>query len=63
MRVVPISTTTASHELLDALRLGAGVIVAVALHEIDHSPHRKTCAEGDNKRLENRNCLIDKCHT
>lgn len=45
------------------MSIGTGVIVAVALHEIDHSPHRKTRTERDNKRLENRDCLIDKCHT
>mgnify|MGYP003106816293 CR=1 FL=1 len=38
--------TAASHELLDALRLSAGVVVAVAFHEVDNTPHRKTCAEG-----------------
>ena len=45
------------------MSISAGVVVAVAFHEVDNSPHRKTRTEGDNKRLENRNCLIDKCHT
>ena len=48
---------------LSHMSISAGVVVAVAFHEVDNTPHRKTCAEGDNKRLENRNCLIDKCHT
>ena len=48
---------------LPHMSISAGVVVAVAFHEVDNTPHRKTCAEGDNKRLENRNCLIDKCHT
>ena len=61
MRVVPISTTP-SHELLDALRLGAGVVVAVALHEVDNTPHSKTRAERDNERLKNRDSLIDESH-
>ena len=50
---------TASHELLDALRLSAGVVVAVAFHEVDNTPHCETCAEGDNERLKNRDSLID----
>jgi len=54
--------TAASHELLDALRLGAGVVVAVAFHEVDNTPHCKTCAEGDNERLKNRDSLIDESH-
>ena len=52
--------TTASHELLDALRLGAGVVVAVAFHEVDNTPHCETGTEGDNERLKNRDSLIDK---
>ena len=48
---------------LSHMSISAGVVVAVAFHEVDNSPHRKTRTEGDNKRLENRNCLIDKCHT
>ena len=48
---------------LSHMSISAGVVVAVAFHEIDNTPHRKTRTEGDNKRLENRNCLIDKCHT
>ena len=48
-----------SHKLLDALRLGAGVVVAVAFHEVDNTPHCETCAEGDNERLKNRDSLID----
>ena len=54
--------TAASHELLDALRLGTGVIVAVAFHEVDKTPHRKTGTEGDNERLKNRDSLIDESH-
>ena len=48
---------------LPHMSIGTGVVVAVAFHEVDDAPHRETSAEGDNKRLENRNCLIDKCHT
>ena len=44
------------------MSIGTGVIVAVALHEIDHSPHRETGTEGDNERLKNRDSLIDESH-
>lgn len=44
------------------MSIGAGVVVAVAFHEVDNTPHRETSAEGDNERLENRNCLIDESH-
>ena len=50
------------YHMLDALRLGAGVVVAVALHQIDHTPHGKASAEGDNESLQDRDCLSDKCH-
>ena len=61
MRVVP-HHTAASHELLDALRLGAGVVVAVAFHEVDNTPHCETGTEGDNERLKNCDSLIDESH-
>ena len=53
----------ASHELLNALRFSRRIIVSVAFHEVNNTPHCETRAEGDNKRLENRNCLIFKCLT
>jgi hypothetical protein len=58
----PLLLHLISHELLDALRLGAGVVVAVAFHEVDNTPHCETCAEGDNERLKNRDSLIDESH-
>ena len=60
---IPINGFTMTIGLICAGLLSAGVVVAVAFHEVDNTPHRKTRTEGDNKRLENRNCLIDKCHT
>jgi hypothetical protein len=62
MRVVPISTTAASHELLNALRFSRRIVVAVAFHEVDNTPHRETGTEGDNERLKNRDSLIDESH-
>ena len=40
-----------SHELLHALGLGARVIRAVALQQIDHTPYAKASAERDNEGL------------
>ena len=44
------------------MSIGAGVVVAVAFHEVDNTPHRKTGTEGDNERLKNRDSLIDESH-
>ena len=44
------------------MSIGAGVVVAVAFHEVDNTPHCETCAEGDNERLKNRDSLIDESH-
>ena len=47
---------------LPHMSIGAGVVVAVAFHEVDNTPHCETCAEGDNEGLENGDCLIEKFH-
>ena len=44
------------------MSIGAGVVVAVAFHEVDNTPHRETGTEGDNERLKNRDSLIDESH-
>ena len=54
--------TATGHQLLDALRLGAGVIVTISFHQVDHAPHSQTGTEGNNERLKDRNRLIDKFH-
>jgi len=47
---------------LPYMSIGTGVVVAVALHEVDNTPHRETGTEGDNERLKNRDSLIDESH-
>ena len=47
---------------LPHMSIGAGVVVAVAFHEVDNTPHCETGTEGDNERLKNRDSLIDKSH-
>ena len=52
----------ASHELLHALGLRAGVVVAVTFEEVDDTPDAETSAESDNEGLKNGDSLIEKCH-
>ena len=47
---------------LPHMSIRARIIVAVAFHEVDDTPHRETGTEGDNERLKNRDSLIDKSH-
>ena len=54
--------TSAGHELLHSLRLGARVVVAVTFQQVDDTPDTKTSAQSDNESLKNGNCLFKKCH-
>lgn len=45
------------------MSISPGIVVAIALHEVDNAPHRKTRAERNNERLKNRNRLRNECHT
>ena len=54
--------TSAGHELLHALGLRAGVVVAVTFQQVDDTPDAETSAEGDNEGLKNGDCLFKKCH-
>ena len=53
---------TTGHELLHALRLGTGVVVAVTLQQVDGSPDAETGTQCDNESLKNGYCAIEKCH-
>ena len=54
--------TSASHELLHALRFCARVVVAVTFQQVDDTPDTKTSTQSDNESLKNGNCLFKKCH-
>ena len=54
--------TSAGHELLHALALGAGVVVAVTFQQDENTPDTKTSTQSDNESLKNGNCLFKKCH-
>lgn len=53
---------TAGHELLDALALCAGVIIAVTFQEVDNAPNAKACADSGHEGLKNLNAAAEKCH-
>ena len=55
------SDTAASHQLLHALGLGTGVIVAVAFEQVDRTPDTKTGTESDDERLQYTDCTVEKC--
>ena len=40
----------------------AGVVVAVALKQIDNAPNAEARAQRDNEGLKNTNRRIEKCH-
>ena len=47
---------------LPYMSIRAGVVVAVALQQVDGSPDAKTGTEGDNEGLEYADCTVEKCH-
>ena len=54
--------TSASHELLHALRFCARVVVAVTFQQVDNAPDTETGTERDNEGLKNGDCLFKECH-
>ena len=53
---------TAGHELLHALGLSAGVVVAVAFEQVDCAPNGKARTEGDHEGLENIDSRVKEIH-
>ena len=56
------SNTTASHELLHALRLGTGVVVTVTFQQVDGTPNAETGTEGNNEGLEDFDSRVEEFH-
>lgn len=52
----------AGHELLHALGLGTGVVVAVAFQQVDGTPDAETGTQRDDEGLKNINSRIEKIH-
>ena len=44
------------------MSISAGVIVAVALKQIDGSPDAQACTKGDNESLKYGYCRVKECH-
>ena len=53
----------ASHELLHALTLGAGIVVTITLKQIDSTPHAETGTEGNNEGLEDFDSRVKEFHS
>ena len=53
---------SARHQLLHALALGSGVVVAVALQKVDRAPHAEAGAQRHNEGLQNTDRTVEKCH-
>ena len=56
------SNASARHELFHALRFGAGIVIAIALQQIDHTPHTETGTQGNDENLQHIDSLIEKFH-
>lgn len=54
--------TSASHKLLHALGLRAGVVVAVPFKQVDDTPNCEARTESDYESLENTYCTVEKLH-
>ena len=44
------------------MSIRAGVIISITFHQVDHAPHRKASAKGNNESLQNGDCLSNKSH-
>ena len=47
---------------LPYMSISAGVVRAIALQQIDHTPHTKASAEGDHKGLQSGDGRSEKLH-
>ena len=54
--------TAACHELLHALGLSTGVVVAVAFEQVDCAPNGEARTEGDHEGLENIDSRVKEIH-
>ena len=57
------SNAAASHELLHALRLGAGVVVTVTLQQVDGTPNTEARTQSDNQSLKNFDSRVKEFHS
>ena len=50
-------------QLLDALALCSGIVIAITLHEINTAPDSQSRAKGDHDLGEHINCICKKTHS
>lgn len=48
--------------MLHSLAFSSGIVIAVALQEVDDTPNAETGTECDYEGLKNGDCLSKKCH-
>ena len=44
------------------MSIGAGIVIAIALQQIDHTPHTETGTQGNDENLQHIDSLIEKFH-
>ena len=44
------------------MSIGRGVITAVALHQVDSTPHAQTGTQSNHQSLQNVNCTVKEFH-
>ena len=54
--------SAAGHELLHALGLGAGVVVAITFQKVDGAPDAEACTECDHEGLKYIYCAVKEIH-
>ena len=47
---------------LSLMSISSGIVIAVALQEVDDTPNAETGTECDYEGLKNGDCLSKKCH-
>ena len=52
----------ASHELLDALALRAGIVIAITFQKVDNAPYTEARADSGYEGLKDLNTAAEKCH-
>ena len=60
---VAVNSTKFLCDTLPHMSIGTGVVLPVALQEIDAAPHAQAAAQGDHKGLQNVDCAVEKFHT
>ena len=54
--------STTGHKLLYALRLGAGVVLAISFQKVDAAPNTERTAKGYNEGLQSFDCRVEEFH-